>query len=139
MAFRWSKTLSAYNQWAFIFEKELPFEIEVDQSSLTISAYLRDIISYANENQLKGADWYKKVTVTPINENTIGIRMKRNQAQVNTYPSKSIFEVMEMAQNGEMRVGYKFISVAPLDELEELLDSLDVHYRDLKNNLVEIM
>ena len=139
MSYRWGKTLSAYNKWAFIFEKELPIELEVEQSSLTVQIYIRDIISYAHENNLKGADWYKKVTVSATGLNTIFIKMKKNHAKVNTYPSKSIFEVMEMKQMGELISGYKFISTAPMDELEELLESLGVTFRDLQNNLVEII
>lgn len=136
--FRWSKTLSAYNQWAFIFEKELPLEVTTKQSALVVVTYIRDIITFAAENNLKGSEWYRKVTVSAIGTNTVTVRTRANQPRISTYPSKSIFEVMEMAQTGGLVSGYKFVSSAPMDELAELLESLSVEFRDLKNNLVEI-
>jgi hypothetical protein len=136
--YRWSKTINAYQQWAFIFEKELPCEIITEQAALTAMTYVRDVIAYAHANNLKGADWYRKVTVSAIGTHTLYLRLKAKTVTVNTYPSKSIFEIMGMIQDGALPVGYKFISLAPMDELTELLDSLDVSFRIVENNLVEI-
>ena len=109
MSYRWGLSHNAYQHWSFIFDKELPIEIETEQSSISVAGYLRDVIKYAHQNKLKGADWFKKVTVSPITKDLVRITMKKRYVKINNYPTHGIFDLMEMFQSGQLEEHYKFV------------------------------
>jgi hypothetical protein len=138
MSFRWGKTINAYKKWAFIFDREPPFEITTEQSSLSVSSYLRDVISYAHENSLKGADWYRKVIISPTDKNTIQIRFKHPATGASDYPVLSVFDLMNLLQNKKLKVGMKFYSQQELNEVTEVLELAELSVIEHGNDLLEV-
>ena len=142
MAFRWSKSLNAYEKWKFIFSKNLPLQLETQQSALTVSTYIRDVLWFANENNLLGKEWYKNVVISPIGETTILIQEKRSKGKrletISAHPTHSIFDLIELAQSGSLKAGYTFLRIDDLEDITELLGQFNITMIDLGDNLCQV-
>lgn len=138
LAHRWGLTAGAYNKYAYIFDKELPVVITCDGGTLTQACYVRDVIKFAHQNQLKGADWYGNVKVTVVDENTIKVLPKQGIQIMDGFPTNSLFDVMNLIQDNKIQNGYKTFISDDLDELKAVCDALGWEYIDHGNKLVEL-
>jgi hypothetical protein len=149
MSFRWSKTISAYNQWAYIFDKTLPCEITTKQSALTATTYIRDVIEFAYLNNIKGNDWYKAVNVSATSNHTIAISSKKKmplsatRIMADSFITRSVFDLLELNQDKKLLIGMKFYSAEDFDDLADTMQSVGVTIRqcveETEKGIYEIM
>ena len=137
MAHRWGLTLGAYNKYAYIFGKELPISIIVQSGTLAQASYIRDVIRYAHENNLKGADWFGQVKVTTKDNNTIWVTPKKSAVVPDSYSSSSLLDIISMHQSAVLQNGYKTYIQDELTELDSVCEALNISYIDHGNSLVE--
>jgi len=137
MAHRWGLTLGAYNKYAYIFDKELPISITVQSGTLAQASYIRDVIRFAHENNLKGADWYGQVKVTTKDGTTITIIAKQTTAVLESYSTSSLLDIISLHQSAAIQNGYKTYIQDELAELDPVCEALNLTYIHHGNNLVE--
>lgn len=131
---RWALTVGAYNKYAYIFNNELPCKVKV--KSLSQVAVIRDVLTYARDNNLKGGEWCDKVKVTAVEGPAAYITNKANKsATLDIYSSKSLFEILELAQEGKLS-GVTCYMTDGIDALADLAVSLNFTYMKQGNNLV---
>ena len=141
MAYRWSKSLSAYNKWKHIFDNTLPMELTCEKSNaLSTATYIRDIITFANEHDLKGSHWYKTVMITALDEKTLLIRPKRSDSIIamSTHPNKNVFDLLGMAQDKTLKIGYTFYTPEDVNDLLLTMQELGILFIHKGQGICEI-
>jgi len=136
-AHRWSKTIAAYDKWSHIFDHNLPYEFQTTSSSLSVAMYLRDVIAFAHKHQLKGKEWYKTVTVSAKDENTIRISLKPSKTQV-IYPMYGIFDLIGMHSTNELTIGLTFTTGDSIEDIKATLSDLGVEITQLDGKLCAV-
>ncbi|MDY0206237.1 MAG: hypothetical protein RBR82_06380 [Pseudomonas sp.] len=134
---RWGLTEGAYRKWAFIFDKDLPAEIIVKKGAISQASYIRDVIRYAAENNLKGGDWLKAVQVTATSETTIAIT-KKAKIGIQNIPSLSPMELLTYFNEGKLTNGFKFFFPEGQDEMAQIAISLGINFVHKGANVMEI-
>ena len=121
-ALRWGKSEGAYRKYSYIFSRPLPFKIE-SLSPISEASYIRDVIAYAEKNDRPGKEWYKKVTVSPQEDNTVLVKAKRGTSldDITRYSTNTIFDLLKMLGEGTMENGYRCNITEPVDEVTEML------------------
>lgn len=121
-ALRWGKSEGAYRKYSYIFSKPLPFKLE-SLSPISEASYIRDVIAFAHKGNLPGKEWYKKVTVSPQEDNTVLIKPKRGTSldTITRYSTNTIFDLLKMLGEGTMENGYRCNITEPVDEIQEML------------------
>lgn len=137
MAYRWSLTQGAYDKYSYIFEQTLPAKIIVN-AAISEASYIRDVIRYANENNLKGADWYKKVKVSAQDQHTIIIADKVARNSATTYPQNTIFDLINMHELGSMPNPYTCYLLDGISTVQSVLEDLGYEVIPMSNNVAQI-
>lgn len=121
-ALRWGKSEGAYRKYSYIFSKPLPFKID-SLSPISEASYIRDVIAYAHANDLPGKEWFKKVTVSPQEDNTVLVKPKRGTDldTITRYSTNTIFDLLQMLGEEKMQNGYRCNITDPVEEVQEML------------------
>lgn len=121
-ALRWGKTDGAYRKYSYIFSKPLPFKI-VSTSPISEATYIRDVIAYAHQNDLPGKEWFKKVTVSPQEDNTVLVKAKKGTDldSITKYPTNTVFDLLQMLGDEKIENGYRCHTTESLPELQQML------------------
>jgi len=135
MATRWGLTAGAYKKWCFIFDKPLPVVITTN-SPISDASYVRDVIRYANMNNLKGANWFNNVKVSAAEDGTLVISHRNGGMEV--YPKLNIFEFIRTIQDNEYKDGDRFIVLDGHLAAKQVCENLQLSIIHLGNDVVEI-
>jgi len=143
VALRWSKTRGAYDKWEYIFSKQIPFNLQIPQgTALSQASNIRDVITFAHENGLPGADWYKKVKVTVIDAFNLQVTWKNKQVEdaqaPPKYPMRNIFDLLELESKGNLYSGYRCRISDSLAFVSETLGKLGYEVFEIENSIVEL-
>ncbi len=133
---RWGLTEGAYRKWAFLFDKDLPTEIHVPKGALSHAGYIRDVIRYANENNLKGQDWFGAVQITATSDRTITI-IPKGKISIANLPSLSAMELLNYYNQGKIVNRFKCYFPDGEEELAHIATSLNLQYVSKGNNIFE--
>ena len=136
-AHRWSKTIAAYHKWSYIFDHDLPYDIPTTKSSLSIAMYIRDVISFAHEHNMKGKEWYKSVTVSATSEHNIRISLKVKASDA-IFPTLGIFDLIGMHSSGELKGGLVFTTEDSVDDIRDTLRDLGITISTLDSGALMI-
>lgn len=133
---RWGLTEGAYRKWAFLFDKDLPTEIHVPKAALSHAGYIRDVIRYAKENNLKGQDWFGAVQITATSDRTITI-IPKGKISIANLPSLSAPELLDYYNQGKVINRFKCYFPDGESELAHIATSLNLQYVSKGNNIFE--
>ena len=139
MAARWGKTSGAYKKFERIFSRSLPVTVP-SNAPISDAGFLRDVLAYAHEHGLAGATWYKKVTVSPQEDNCVIIKAKpmfAEELSAAILPELSILEILKKIEDGDIVAGYQCTLEEPYDEVAEVVDGFDFSLRKLGGMNVE--
>ena len=125
-ALRWGKSEGAYRKYSFIFSKPLPFKLE-STSPMSEASYIRDVIAYAHQHDLPGKEWFRKVTVSPQEDNTVLVKAKRgtNLDNVTRYNTNTIFDLLKMLGDETIEDGYRCHITEPVHEVQQMLEGFE--------------
>jgi hypothetical protein len=125
-ALRWGKTDGAYRKYSYIFSKPLPFKLD-SNSPISEAAYVRDVIAYAHENDLPGKEWYRKVTVSPQEDNTVLVKAKSGTdlEDVKRYDTNTVFDLLKMLGDETLKDGYRCHTTEPVEEVKTMLEGFE--------------
>lgn len=140
-AARWGKSAGAYAKFSFIFDKSLPVIVQ-SNAPISDAAYIRDVIAYANENGLKGGNWYKKVSVSPQDNGTVMVKVKAAFAPelaTQTIPCYNIFEILRAIERGDLKPGDRCHCEDSLEDVNTALKTKDLKIQNFGGTLIEIM
>lgn len=123
---RWGKSEGAYRKYSYIFSKPLPFKLD-SRSPISEASYIRDVIAYANANDLPGKEWFQKVTVSPQDDGTVLVKSKagHNLNSAKRYPTHTVFDLLKMLGDGEVKDAYRCITTEEASVVIDMLEGFE--------------
>jgi len=132
---RWGLTQNAYEKYKFIFDLNLPAKVKV--SSKAQVTYIRDVMRFAAENDLKGKDFYGKVKATVIDNDYVRLDYKINGI-TSTLDMVSVFDILDSYMKGKPMEG-DFNIQENLSALDDVLETCEgLNYKKLPNGGVNL-